>query len=77
MKDKLFPVGCNELLDFVRPDHPFSPEPPPLILLSNAPTAAWRFTSSKEELKFLCKAQSIQDQSASKRNFVPLRICEG
>jgi hypothetical protein len=40
MKDKLIPVGWNELLDFVRRDHSSSPDPLLLILSSNSPNAA-------------------------------------
>jgi hypothetical protein len=43
MKDKLFAVGFNELLGFVRLSHSVPPEPSMLILSSNIASAAWRF----------------------------------
>jgi hypothetical protein len=43
MRAMLFPVGCNESLDFVRPHHSAFPEPSPTILSLNSPAAAWRF----------------------------------
>jgi hypothetical protein len=43
MKGSLAQVGFNELLDFVRRDYSASPDLSRLLLLFNAPDAAWRF----------------------------------
>jgi hypothetical protein len=61
MKGKLFAVGLNELLDFVRRGHSSLLEPSPLILSFTAPTAAWRFISELHQGSMLARAQSIQE----------------
>jgi hypothetical protein len=68
MKDMLIPVGCNEMLDFVRRDHSSSPDLPPSILSFNAPDAAGRCNSPEHQHSMLRKAQSIQQESALKKN---------
>jgi hypothetical protein len=50
MKDKLFAVGLNELLGFVRLSHSASPDHTGLILSSTTPDAAWRFESHEQQL---------------------------
>jgi hypothetical protein len=64
MKDMLIPVGCNELLDFVRPDHASSPEPSRLFLSFNSLTAIWRFILPKNPLSTLERAHTIQATSS-------------
>jgi hypothetical protein len=68
MKGKLFAVGFNELLDFIRRDHSASPDLPPSILSFNSPDAAWRFNVPQHQHSLLREAQSIQDKSALKKN---------
>jgi hypothetical protein len=69
-------VGLSDLLDFVRLDHYDSPEPSPLILAFDLPTAAWRFISNYHQHSILERAQSIQFGAASS---IPLarKACEG
>jgi hypothetical protein len=45
MKDLLIPVGCNELLDFVRRCHSATPQPAPFIVSSTITIALWRVIS--------------------------------
>jgi hypothetical protein len=67
MKGKLIPVGCNELLDFVRRGHSAPPDLSRVIVSFTTPTAAWRFISPKYQLPILERAQSIQEESALKK----------
>jgi hypothetical protein len=64
----------NELLDFVRRNHSSFPDLSRLILSSNAPTAAWRFSSPNNQLSMLARAQSIQEESALKSVFAALDL---
>jgi hypothetical protein len=64
MKEMLTPVGCNELLDFVRLYHSASPDLSPLILSFTSPAAAWRFIRPNHQGSILARAQSIQATSS-------------
>ena len=64
MTSKLFPLGLNELLDFVRRGLSFSPEPSRLILPLNLSNAAWRFIFEYNRFSMLERAQSIQATSS-------------
>jgi hypothetical protein len=60
MKAMLFPVGCNELLDFVHHSYSAFSDLAVSILAPNALDAAWRFISPKIRCSMLERAQSIQ-----------------
>jgi hypothetical protein len=60
VKIKLIPLAFNELLGFLPPCHPASPEPSRLILSSNIQNAAWRFILSYHQRSMLERAQIIQ-----------------
>jgi hypothetical protein len=69
MTAKLMPLRSNELLDFVHRGLSAFPDLSMLILSSTVPTAAGRFNSANYQPSSLCKAQSIQHESAPKKNF--------
>jgi hypothetical protein len=77
MKSKLAALRSNELLDFVRRYYSAQPEPSPLILSSNIPSAAWRVIQPKHQRSMHERAQSIQEDSAFKHHLLPLMTCEG
>jgi hypothetical protein len=67
-------VGFIDLLDSVRHSHSEVPNLLPSILAFNAPNAAWRFISLKIQCSMLARAQSLQTESARKRELCFSRL---
>jgi hypothetical protein len=74
MKDMLIPVGCNELLDFVRRNHSATPEPSPLIVSSRVPTAAWRFIRPKNQCSMLVRGSEHSTSISTPEEFCRSRL---
>jgi len=68
MKGKLTRVGFNELLDFVHRSHSAVFNLASVILSFNVINAAWRCPLPNHQLSMLAGAQSMQLESAFKRN---------
>ena len=81
MKDKLIPVGWNELLDFVRRCLSAALNLPPSILSLSAPDAAWRFNSTHHQHSMLARGSepstriSTQEARFCHSRLVKVKMC--